>query len=251
MKNAKKSMFITTILMVAVLIVAVSTATFAWYTSSQSVNATDAVVSSASSTSADISIGWSDADKTTTIALAGGPAIQPMVPTAVIADDAETIAFNTAPMNTLNQFTAAGTNATPWSINVEDKTSFFVINNNINEDVTVKMTATFDGTLADNLCVAVFIDGKVKGVFANNNYKVGQILINTGDAALTDCTYKVLANGTDGITFTLGEDATGSDNEVEISVYAWINGNDLTSINAGQDVAEFAFNFAAQAPVQG
>ena len=141
-------MFITTILMVAVLIVAVSTATFAWYTSTQAVTATDAVVSSASSTSADISIGWSDADKTTTIALAGGPAIQPMVPTAAIAADAETIAFNTAPMNTVNEFTAAGGNATPWSINVDDKTSFFVINNNINEGVTVKMTATFDGTLA-------------------------------------------------------------------------------------------------------
>lgn len=251
MKNAKKSMFITTILMVAVLIVAVSTATFAWYTSSTQVTASEAVVSSASSSSADISIGWTDAAKDTTIALAGGPAVQPMVPTATIAEDAETIAFNTAPMNTLNQFTADGGNATPWSINVEDNTSFFVINNNINEDVTVKMTATFEGTLEDYLCVAVFIDGKVKGVFANNNYKVGEIEINTGDDALTDCTYKVLANGTDGISFTLGKDATGSDNEVEISVYAWINGNNLTSLNAGQDVAEFAFTFAAQASVQG
>ena len=58
MKNAKKSMFITTILMVAVLIVAVSTATFAWYTASGTGSATGAVVQSAASGDANIAVDW-------------------------------------------------------------------------------------------------------------------------------------------------------------------------------------------------
>ncbi|MBO7177991.1 MAG: hypothetical protein J6V69_02710, partial [Clostridia bacterium] len=106
MKNAKKSMFITTILMVAVLIVAVSTATFAWYTTTTGVNATNAAVSSASSESADIGIAWTN-DLTTTstsIDLGNGSPVLPMVPTADVAVGAAGIEFNTAPVDLAGKF---------------------------------------------------------------------------------------------------------------------------------------------------
>lgn len=56
MKTMKKSMFITTIMMVVLLVVALSTATFAWYTAQSNVTVTDTLVTSASSSSASLVI---------------------------------------------------------------------------------------------------------------------------------------------------------------------------------------------------
>lgn len=257
MKNAKKSMFITTILMVAVLIVAVSTATFAWYTTTTQVTASEAVVKSATSDSANIAIGWTNAATTTSISLDGTTdAVLPMIPTAKIAKEATGITFTTAPMNTENKFTADGTGANAWVItNAEESNNkFYVINHNINEGVTVKMTATFatgtDVDLSANLCVAVLVDGKVAGVFANNAYNYGTITMNNGDSSLSIANEAgdIVAPST-GITFDLGAKAEGSTNSAAISVYAWINGVQLTSANAGKSVATFSFNFAEDTTV--
>lgn len=56
MKHMKRSMFITTLIMTVVLVVALSTATFAWYTANSSVTATRTSVTSASSGSASLVI---------------------------------------------------------------------------------------------------------------------------------------------------------------------------------------------------
>lgn len=56
MKSMKKSMFLTTILMVVLLIVALSTATFAWYTANTAVGATKTTVTSATSATASLVI---------------------------------------------------------------------------------------------------------------------------------------------------------------------------------------------------
>ena len=250
MKNAKKSMFITTILMVAVLIVAVSTATFAWYTATTSISATTAVVSSASSTSADIGIDWTAnlATTSTSITLDSESKVLPMVPTAAITEGATAITFNSAPINLDGKFTGSVTNPAPWTIkHVEGEepdqttyTSFHVINKNYNEAVTVKMTVTdLAGDLADNLCIAVFAGTQVIGVFANQDYNVGTITIGNESTALGTCDYRVAA--TTG-SITLPEIAARQ--SVQISVYAWINGGELTSFYANKDVASFSFAFA-------
>ncbi|MBO5773680.1 MAG: hypothetical protein J6R44_02475, partial [Clostridia bacterium] len=81
MKNAKKSMFITTILMVAVLIVAVSTATFAWYTAAAGGSVGTSTITSAKSQEANITIGWTAGDNTTSIEdLAPDKTVAPAVP---------------------------------------------------------------------------------------------------------------------------------------------------------------------------
>lgn len=56
MKTMKKSMVVTTVLMVLLLIVALSTATFAWYTAQSNANVTETTVTSAQSTSASLVI---------------------------------------------------------------------------------------------------------------------------------------------------------------------------------------------------
>lgn len=58
MKNMKKSMFITTILMVVLLVVAISTATLAWFSSNNTVTAEQATMTAATSSDASIGIGW-------------------------------------------------------------------------------------------------------------------------------------------------------------------------------------------------
>ncbi|MBR2480059.1 MAG: hypothetical protein IKB56_02000, partial [Clostridia bacterium] len=253
MKNAKKSMFITTILMVAVLIVAVSTATFAWYTTTTAVSASQATVKSASSESADIAIDWVSASTSTAIVLEGGPAIQPMAPTAAVTADTKkaTMSFNTAPVDLEGNFTAAGATTAPWALShtvttgeepdqvTNTYTSFYVINNNYNEATSVKMTATFGGTLADNLCVAVFVGNDILGVFAKNDYEVGAI---TEGGTLTTCDFRVDPTDATDNYLTIADIAARGN--AEISVYAWIDGVELTSVLANQEVATFSFSFA-------
>ncbi len=254
MKNAKKSMFITTILMVAVLIVAVSTATFAWYTTTTGVNASEATVRSASSESADIAIDWVSASNSTSITLEGGPAIQPMAPTAAVTADTKKSAmyFNTAPVDLDGDFTAAGTTTEPWALshtvttgeepNIVTNTynSFYVINNNYNNSTSVKMTATFGGTLAENLCVAVFVGDDILGVFAQNDYEVGVI---TEGGTLTTCDFRVDPTDATDNYLTIADIAARGN--AQISIYACIDGVELTSELANQNVATFAFSFAA------
>ena len=83
MKTMKKSMFITTIMMVVLLVVALSTATFAWYTAQASVSVTSTSVSSASSESASLVIDTAAANsidaKNSTITLTTDQSIMPMI----------------------------------------------------------------------------------------------------------------------------------------------------------------------------
>lgn len=58
MKTMRKSMFISTVLMVVLLIVALSTATFAWFSANNTVIATQTTMTAATSTDANITIGW-------------------------------------------------------------------------------------------------------------------------------------------------------------------------------------------------
>ena len=79
----KKSMFITTIMMVVLLVVALSTATFAWYTAQANVTVTSTSVSSASSNSASLVIDTAAAtsidDNNSTITLTTSQSIVPMI----------------------------------------------------------------------------------------------------------------------------------------------------------------------------
>ena len=256
MKNAKKSMFITTILMVAVLIVAVSTATFAWYTASGTGSATGAVVQSAASGDANIAVDWVSNGHGTNIVFNAQNALQPMVPQADYAADTKygDFLFDSASVDVLTGKFNAVNNPGAWTVGnaliengegAEDDiaanqyTSFYVINHNVDNPVNVTMTATFTGDLADMVNVAVFFGGDLKVVFNNAGakYTVGPVVEGALANALVDSAANAV-NGATGYTFELP--ANGGN--VQITVKAWLDGEMLTSPDAGKN-AGFSFNF--------
>ncbi len=256
MKNAKKSMFITTILMVAVLIVAVSTATFAWYTASNNGSATTAVVTSASASDANIAVGWTSDATTTQVVFNGSQTVSPMVPNAELATDSDIsgITFQTANITTTDLF-GTPTNTDAWAvdnaliengdedINPGTYDSFFVINHNINAGATVTVKATISGELSDMLLIAVFVNGNLEGILSNMTaYRVGPVVAGNNYNDLEESSNYLYA-ATTGFTFDLtASGVTG--NYAQITLAAWLDGESLVSSKAGQ-AAAFDLSFSA------
>ncbi len=259
MKSTKKSLFITTIAMVVLMVVALSTATFAWYTSSTTATATSAALQAAQSSDANIAVGWTNDATTTTIVFNdAAQEVAPMVPNAALAEDAASITFQSAPIDFESKFGAV-TAGTPWTVKnavvgedgqpgyiaADSKTSFFVVNNNVNAAATVKMTATFTGDNKDGLLVAVFVNGKLKAVLTERaDYKVGPV--TTGQASsLLESKADLIVAPTTGFTIDLAKDSGATDNYAEITINAWLDGDWLTQTYAG-GAAGFKFDFTAQ-----
>lgn len=91
-KTMKKSMFFTTILMVVLLIVALSTATFAWFSANNTVTATQTTMTAATSTSASIEIGWDTGNMGSSISFDPVNMMQPAIPEEKPRRSAETVA---------------------------------------------------------------------------------------------------------------------------------------------------------------
>lgn len=182
MKHMKKSMFITTVLMVVLLIVAVSTATFAWYTSSNTVNTVATEVNSASSTGANISIGWSAATPVGTSSLTfydvpNTTTFHPMVPLKTgetFTFNNDTV-FNTAVISYGNLSNHAP--AAPYIGRQGDggSSTFYVINY-ARVATNVKFSANVTGENAARLRVAVFNATSGALVFTNVGYYTGEIV---------------------------------------------------------------------------
>lgn len=276
MKNAKKSMFITTILMVAVLIVAVSTATFAWYTASGTGSASQATLQAAQSSAANIAVGWTSTSYTSTQVTFDSTAyeVSPMCPTATptLGMKQSEMAFNTSTLNAVGNFNADGdTNVTPWAISSKEDatnniakgqyTSFFVINNNQNAEANVKMTINYldatNNTNNNKLVVAVFgkqgdaTDATLLGIFCNadqqgnvKGFVAGTIQNDTAPSTLATITSSSDATPVKSeIVITLATaGSTGS--FAELTVYAWLDGTALGQEGATK-TASFSFSFNA------
>ncbi|NLP33443.1 MAG: hypothetical protein GX353_09890, partial [Oligella ureolytica] len=82
MKTMRKSMFISTVLMVVLLIVALSTATFAWFSANNTVIATQTTMTAATSTDANITIGWTTnpSQMGSSISFDSASALHPTIP---------------------------------------------------------------------------------------------------------------------------------------------------------------------------
>ncbi len=80
MKSMKKSMFITTLLMVVLLVVAISTSTFAWFAANDTVVATQTTMTAATSSDANITIGWDLDNMGQSITFGNGSDMKPMIP---------------------------------------------------------------------------------------------------------------------------------------------------------------------------
>lgn len=159
----KKSMLISTVLMVVLLVVAISTATFAWYTSNTQVNVTNTAISSAASTSASLSIDTTANTNSTnsSITITMGADLQPMIPTTapsatdtITTYDAFIGSFTTANVNNAGIFTGNGGSTNPAKISqvkagaaeASSQESFFVINTNKENDTDVEAVVTIATT---------------------------------------------------------------------------------------------------------
>ena len=83
MKGMKKSMFISTVLMVVILIVALSTATFAWFAANDTAIVTDATMSAASAADANIAISWISNGEGTSISFQDETGLRPTIPKTI------------------------------------------------------------------------------------------------------------------------------------------------------------------------
>lgn len=267
MKSTKKSLFITTIAMVVLMVVALSTATFAWYTASGTTKAENAVLKTAQSSSANIAIGWDKTSEAISVTFADNSAtapLAPMAPKALITTETTptSIAFTTQTLDNEGNFNGAGESASPWR-STEDggaRQDFYVINNNLNAGTTVSMTLVFPDLTGDDEAVAeqtqmkkglkivVFINDAAYAVFGESTYQYGTITKGADGDSLTpaDGTQEkevevTALNGT--VTFNLAASNETDDTDIaKITAMAWFDGEWLTQVDAGKGLG-FSFNF--------
>lgn len=267
MKKMKKSLFMTTIAMVVMLVVALSTATYAWFTAQNTVQATPVTISSASSTSANIAIGWSANATTTQVSFANAE-LNPMVPTTdPSTTTSDALDFNKGQLS----ISPAGvpyfngvSGDNPWTPSEYDGegSTLYVKNNNPNAGVSVQLSGltvagTNLATIGGLLRVAFYTAGASAGTYVylgtygsgNAYYGVPHAYnADDGEDAYTlaaEAAFKTadnlitLKNTAAGIApFTLA--ASGS---VQLFIYAWLEGTGLTDALASQSITfSFAFN---------
>ena len=145
----KKRLLITSIVMMLVVAVALSTATYAWFTQNASVTANSVTMTAATANAQSISIAWYGSESRQTFLSAGAPSspLQPMCPTAQpvttpTATTAAGIAYNTAFVDTAGAFigtTVASADPYTWN-NGSGATAFYINNDSNSQAVPVYVT---------------------------------------------------------------------------------------------------------------
>lgn len=269
MKTMKKSMFITTIMMVVLLVVALSTATFAWYTSSSNASSTATKLSSATSNSANIALGWTTTAKTTSVSFDNGTGLNPMVPmwkneNAIVAPSTAIPTFVTGTLQRgadgTDVFKDNGGSATPWtqkqlSTEVGEggtaATTLYCINYNTAAAATVTLTATItaigenaDKKPTDMIRIGVAVGGEWKGIIGEGNYtKAKKLETEWKNQSTSEATDTATCLQSIEFTIPVASDANGA--SVSIALYAWFDGSTLVDSLAGSEYT-FALNFQAK-----
>lgn len=267
-----KSIFISTIAMVVLLVVALATGTFAWYTAQNTVNATAASVGAVQSNSAAIGLGWSNATATASTIALGMGTVRPMIPTAAPATGDAAPTFAEALLSTDglgNPYVNSVQGGTPWTqvgwngtANTSDTTLYI---GNIDQTNEVAVTVTVDiaahvadTDLNDLLRVAIYYAGTTPSAYtyvgtwgAGTAYEED---LATVFAALVDPDVLTPAEiAVVGNQFTLISDATASGVTIPLTggqsrqlyIYAWLEGTSLDTTNMTLANAVFTVNFTA------
>jgi len=257
-----KSLFISTIAMVVLLVVALATGTFAWYSAQSQVTANTAKITTAEVTNASINLTWNvNADPAVgdlTSTTFGAKEIGPMIPTSLLADyvtggdpSGTPPAFTTATIENItgtNYFTDNGTTGYPWEETDETlaENSLYIMNLNPSSDVYVRPKVTFstptpydeDNKPVNNfdlLRVAIYSQElgtstyEYMGTWGPStlgNGATNPVFYGTivGGAATTSISdfYSPIASGSQGDEFVIG-----AYEKVQIYIYAWLEGTKL------------------------
>ena len=225
----KKRLLITSIVMMLVVAVALSTATYAWFTSNASVTANSISMKATTSTAPALGISWIDGNYGTEISPVitdytqdGTFVFSPVAPATL--STSETITDSTVEFKTSTTYSSAGdfkfgangaaapAQATYTLTDASGHTSFFLKNLSTANALTgtLSMSAAITGTGADLIRVGVFVYNST-----SEKYELVEVLANqaTGYNAVAaetvmdgDTTYYMFVNG-QYVAATKGENA--------------------------------------------
>jgi len=257
-----KSLFISTVAMVVMLIVALSVGTFAWYTAQSSVNATEATVGAQASSDTALGIGWSTDASAASVSLSSQTnKVRPMIPKAA-PTDAEP-EFNEALLKDGGNVIGSVQVQAPWTTYNDGTNDKLYVNNldtGVEVIVTPKVTIASADPDADNLKdllrVALYVvNGSSYTYLGTWGFGTAYACdietegyVNESPSQITDPennhNFGLIASGGNGTTFELKGKGTDGCN-AQIAIYAWLEGTELTSENMGYAAAEFAVNFSS------
>ncbi len=268
-----KSLFISTIAMVVMLVVALSLGTFAWYTSQNEITTQQVTVAAKTTDASAIGIGWTTSAEANTVTLKNG-SVRPMIPKTNPTDNSETEAleFNEALLKTDSngnlEIAQINASSTPWKQqeNVEEnpRTNLYVNNLDINTAINVVPTVTIvdadaeTNVLGPLLRVALFVKGSTSNTYlgtwgSESKGKAYALNLSTAGAdagELTGSPDQILVTDNE-ITLT-GSAVAGSKQiaidgggNAQILIYAWIEGTKLTTDNMAFDAAKFTVTFTS------
>ncbi len=183
MKHMKKSMFISTVLMVVLLVVAVSTATFAWFSANDTVTVQETTMTAATTTDANILIGWEEGNLGTHITFENpGEFLAPMIPAFAPASTGEAISQLLVYTNSAHEYTAfpkqtftyAGDSITDLRVTNFNEEQVIAIDN-VAVGETYFQNATITGT-----------PGNFSRIYRQGYYKEAHFLVTSATTAVTE-----------------------------------------------------------------
>ena len=250
----KKRLLITSIVMMLVVAVALSTATYAWFTSNDAVTATTVTLTAESSSGAALGIAW-NGGTTGTLITANDPATtqpvtkyKPMIPSAltVATDNTATNLANvtwsgaTKRMDgSVEKFNAPYTSLAPYQYNgtvSSEAVDIFYIENLSDTNNIASITMSLNSVSDTNafLRVAVFTSASASG-----DYLLRAVLAANNGAATTYGTVTENANvssitGSTSATSSYTISNLAAQQKIYFKVVAWLDGVVLNDSNAGQ-----------------
>lgn len=264
-----KSLFISTIAMVVMLIVALSVGTFAWYTAQNVVTAENASVGAVETSSAAIGLGWTQGTaKAPTITLGAGE-VRPMIPKTMPADN-NIPDFNEALLETdtsNNYIVKSRQNATPWQEQgLEESQDDVWIGNldaTLGARITTKVTVNdvADTNLNELLRVSVFVRESdelttyIGTWIGGGTAYYADLSATSGEPAVpvyvgkspdlikvedNEFTASIASGNASSITFDLAKSG-----QKQIYIRAWLEGTELDNSNMSLADAGFTVTFTA------
>lgn len=255
----KKRMFLTTSIVVLLLLVALSTATFAWFSASNVVNVSviSFIASSSNASGGDLAIAWTeDGVDTYEISFAKNFDMNPMIPQnapyigqtyesflSYEKDDTVISNFHSSAQSYIEEeekycYVGAILSETPKKcVSVNGLDEFYLINKNADfaQNVTVKYEISGDNAKA--LCVALFADGILIGIMGGGeNLYYGDIV--SGAAVDTQSFLTNVISASEEINFQI--DAGGIK---KMQMLAWYSGVDLDNSGAEKTATLSALKF--------
>ncbi len=257
----KKRMFLTTAIVVLLLLVALSTATFAWFSASNVVNVSviSFTASSNNESGGELFISWTEAaDEGYEISFARNEDMRPMIPKnapqigqsyetfiAIISDERTESNFHSAVQaydaeGGYQYYAGAFRSEMPTSCKSEDGyETFYLINKNAEfaQKVTVKYEIA--GNNAKALCVALFADDVLVGIMGGNEkLYYGEMAV--GGRVDEQDSVEIIAKSGE-ITFNIAKASAK-----KMRLVAWYSGVDLDDDMAEKDAMLTSLRFVGE-----